>query len=232
MQNKQLQALTEHQENIKFLIENAPFKLNVEDNIVQELGLYYLPYSTGFEIECYINPEYDLYQVIEEFTLIPNIMSVDVNGSGEQRFRIPKGIDGLVCLFHIAEKMRKYAYPNPFSGIHYHIDCTDVFDKFTSSFIDSQASWVLEELDTWCYKGAYNTRRFAFNGGHNWVRFQNSFKTAEFRIGEMTFDYNLLFKRITHANDIMRRVKVQIVPVSQRYGHDAKEIINNRKIQI
>jgi hypothetical protein len=231
MQNKH-HNLTEDQENIKFLLENAPFKLDCKDSIVQELGLYYLPYSTGFEIECFMIPEFGLDHVWSEFKYIPNIMEIDINKGGEQRFRIPKGIDGIVCLFYIAEKMRRYAYPNPESGIHYHVDCTDVYDKFDDDFIESHANWVLKELDTWNYKGNYNTRKFVFGVGHNWVRFQNSFKTAEFRIGEMTFDYNLLLKRISHANDIMRRVKAQLVPISQRYGHDAKEIINNRKIQI
>jgi hypothetical protein len=40
----------------------------------------------------------------------------------------------------------------------------------------------------------------------NWVR-TNPLKTVEFRMGEMTFDYEQLLKRVLHISDILKRVK-------------------------
>lgn len=231
MSNKPQQN-TDVEANIKFLIGYAPFKVDTTDKIVQEIGLFYLPYSVGFEIECDMNPDFTLDDVQMEFRKIPNILHSDVNDGHEQRFRIPKGIDGLVCLFYIAEKMRKYAFPNRWSGIHYHVDCSECYDSFSAEFIKKHSNYVLSELDTWNYKGTYNARACYFSESRNWTRFKSSTKTMEFRIGEMTFDYALLSKRILHCCEIVRTIKADLIPIIQRYSKDNVDIINNRKIQI
>lgn len=232
MLNKRLN-LTDTEENIKFLLENAPFKLDTNDNIVREIGLYYLPYSTGIEVECKMIE--DLYltdDVKTQFQNIPNIIEVDVNIYNEQRFRIPNGIEGLICLFDIANLLRKYAYPNNESGLHYHIDCTDFYEEIEKELFMKHKDYILSELDKWDYKGTYNRRTISIDVGGVWVRLQSFFKTMEFRIGEMTFDYNLLFKRITHLNTIVRTIKSDIQPVITKYGNNNIEIIKTRKIQI
>ena len=226
---KQPLPLTREEENGKFLLEYFPLKLKDDDNIAQELGLYYLPFSTGFEIECDMIPDFDK----SIFTNIPHIMEADVNSYIEQRFRIPNGLNGIKCLFHISENMKKFAYPNELSGIHYHIDCTDWFDNLTPTILKDNKDYILTELDKWDYKGSYNRRDVSFDTSHAWMRRQTEFKTLEIRCGEMTFDYHLLFKRITHANEIVKTIKSEsIIPVIAKYSKDTKEIINNRIIKI
>ena len=197
------------------------------------LGYHYLPYSTGFEIECNMKPGYRT----DVFTNIPNIMEADVN-EYEQRFRIPEGLEGLKCLFEISANLKEQALFNPDSGIHYHIDCTDVYKYFNKEFVAKHKEWILNELDSWNYQGTYNKRNIEFSFSHNWVRFQETFKTMEFRLGEMTFDYELLFKRITHANAIVRRLKEELIETVEDddqfgdYAFNEKDVLNTRIIKI
>lgn len=165
----------------------------------------YLPYSTGFEIECNWLPNFN----IKEFESIPDIMHVDCDG-GEQRFRIPKGLKGLICLYNISEALKRNCSLNLSSGIHYHVDMTDIYDVLTNEVIQENSDWILKRLDEWKYDGAYNSRSVCFGIGSTWMRFQSGFKTAEIRIGEMTFDYNVLSKRIIDANSIIRELRETI----------------------
>ncbi len=161
----------------------------------------YLPYSTGFEIECARNDEvFD----VDNFKNIPNILDVGID-SWEQRFRIPSGINGLICLYNISNQLKYNSTLNEGSGIHYHIDMTECYKDIASGFISSNSKWIIKELESWEYKGSYNTKKCGY--GISWLRYNGRTQTAEFRIGEMTFDYELLIKRIIHCNAIVKRLK-------------------------
>lgn len=218
----------EEQESINSLIRTNPLLLDKRDSDVIKAGNYFLPYSTGFEIECSIRPDTRL----GDFLHIPNLIDLDINGY-EQRFRIKEGIEGLQSLKLISDTLIEKMLFNPDSGIHYHVDCTDVYHLFNDKNVQENSEWILEELDTWEYKGTYNSRKILFTRSHNWIRFQKDFNTMEFRIGEMAFDYPTLFKRITHANDIVRRFKntINIAPL-ERYEDDYEEVIKNRIIKL
>ena len=162
----------------------------------------YLPYSVGIEIECDKSKDFD----ISNFEEISDIMSVQVDNS-EQRFRIPNGLKGLICLYRICEQLKRNSLLNLGSGIHYHIDMTDIYHLLNEEIIEANSDWILNELDTWEYKGDYNFRYCNFSSSHHWMRFQSQFKTAEIRIGEQSFDYSVLAKRIIHANSIIRKLK-------------------------
>ena len=209
--------LVEEEGNISSLILINPTVLDIDDPDVIEAGNFYLPYSTGFEVECDQAEEYNE----DCFTSIPDIMHVK-NSADEQRYRIPSGIKGIICLYNIAFQMQ---LNNIFteSGIHYHVDCTDLYnlklDKFdpnihadnlyNDKYLRPYADLILTELDTWEYRGTYNSRQFS-NGG-SWVRMNSCFNTVEFRIGEMTFDYKVLLKRIVHVNAIIRYIKNELI---------------------
>ena len=82
--------LEDNQESINSILKSCPIVLDSNDNDVIELGLYYLPYSTGFEIECspkeiYIKGNYELLGLHYPYELT----------SSEQRFRVQNGISGL-----------------------------------------------------------------------------------------------------------------------------------------
>jgi len=184
-----------------------------------------LPYSIGFEVECAWQGDHYTQAV---FDCIPNIMAVDCS-AGEKRFRIPNGISGFLCLYEICKLLKTECYLNPGSGIHYHVDCTDIQNDLMSYVSKhNNAVWILEELDMWDYKGQYNKREY---GG--WYRTNFSGQTLEFRVGEMSFDYTLLIKRILHATAIVKRIKNEIAGIKPtEKTEDAKQVINNRVIKL
>ena len=167
-----------------------------------------LPYSTGFEIECNKKLTYD----IVNFKRIPTLLDIDIDSS-EQRYRIMNGINGFICLYLICNQLKLNSTLNLGSGIHYHIDCRDLFERNSIDNILDLISWsnknglyniILSELDKWEYKGKYNARNIST--GTTWIRLSH-WKTFEFRLGEMSFDYEILAKRIIHANQLTRLVK-------------------------
>lgn len=160
----------------------------------------FLPYSVGFEIECKQQEDFD----ISLFKNIPNILDVNCDSS-EQRFRIPNGLKGMICLYHITQVLKINSLLDD-SGIHYHIDMTENYSLLNNENIQANEQWMLEELDKWDYQSDYNKRSVKFDCGHRWIRFQDNFKTAEFRIGEMSFDYKLIIKRMIHASSLIRRL--------------------------
>lgn len=169
-----------------------------------------LPFDTGFEIEC------DLKEVYSEncddiktiFKNIPFIKNVDINNY-EQRFRIPHGIKGLICLYYISINLKIFHELNYGSGIHYHIDSTLDYDYLVGKLTNgSTREWLLKQLDAWKYEGTYNKRGITNYGG-SWIRPQSGFKTFELRVGSMTFSYEQLVKRIIHGHQIIRRFRVK-----------------------
>lgn len=179
----------------------------------------YLPYSTGFEIECHYKqlPSWDIRRdeknssslfKVENFKEIPKIMAVDCS-EYEQRYRIPYGINGLICLYLICEQLKENSALNPGSGIHYHVDMTGFYSKETLlNLIKNNEDWILTELDSWNFKGKNQRGVFDRKGG--WLGFRREKDSAEFRCGDMSFDYNHLVTRIISANSIIKRLKDQI----------------------
>lgn len=160
-----------------------------------------LPYSIGIEIECSKNPEKEnsIYDSIET---IPYLMEYNTPNDTENKFRIPNGKEGLICLYEISNYCKENLLLNDASGIHYHVDCTDWMDDVKKHEISENISdYILNELDSWNYKGKFNKRNIAWNKKLNWVNIRsNTFKTIEYRIGEMTFDYSTLLKKIVHVS--------------------------------
>ena len=252
MDTQLLNKLLQHvgiEGSINHYCSTIPIALDATDKDVIEAGDYLLPYSIGIEWESrlayVIDSETGLerertykeaFQIKQEFLAIPHIIDVDINTNDEQRIRIPSGINGLQCLYQVTLLLKKYCELNNKSGIHYHVDCTGVYKHFTSSHRRRNEDWIIKELEQWGYEGTYNTKRIG--EGHNWVRFQAGFQTMEYRIGEMTFDYHLLFKRIAHACKITELFRVKItetieidLPTILRYAKNdesVRKITNNR----
>lgn len=183
----------------------------------------YLPYSTGLEFECrskvfggeWNNSEY--YQILDNaqvpYKAIPDIMDVNFD-STEQRFRIPEGHKGMIALYRICQNLKQHSFINKESGIHYHIDITKYRHLFfdcpydyegKSSVVRTHKDWVLKALDSWGYKGTYNSREFRTSKG-GWIGMRTSTNTLEIRIGEMSFDYPVLINRIIHAQRIVKKL--------------------------
>lgn len=202
---------------IREAVFTAPLSLLTlkDEALIREADMY-LPYSVGFEIETNSRR-----QLVEEddttldniFGSIPDIMHTDVSFYGnEHRFRIPNGIRGMLCLWNICSQLPLHLETNALSGIHYHIDMTeckafwDLQYDGMRAIIAPHKQWILDELDGWEYKGTYNSRDVDFSA--NWIRFNGGWNTAEFRCGEMSFDYQHLMWRMVHANSIIDRFEI------------------------
>jgi hypothetical protein len=195
-------------ENLRLLVKTNPLALStIKDKSLLRVANSYLPYDTGIEIECSYKKGF-YAESIKAFKNIPHIKAVDCDGS-EQRFRIPKGINGLICLYHLSLALKKYSNLNPDSGIHYHIDCTDISLKryciIANRHTMSPDTFILKALKSWGYTGTYNS--WQVSRQKTAVRFHARYQTIEFRIGEMTFDYELLIKRIINCQNITRKLK-------------------------
>lgn len=220
--NHNEQNLQEGDLNIKIQLRNNPLFLKKVQS-VYEVAEIMLPYDTGIELECFKGKKFN----IENFEKIPDIKDVNVD-DGEQRFRIPNSLEGFICLYNLCETLKENSVPEIGSGLHYHIDFTNYFDKVNQEFIDKVKEYILKELETWNYDGTYNTKSVSFN--RCWCRFCADKKTIEFRIGEMSFDYKVLIKRILHCQKIVNHIKKELL-IFRLNNQDKVKIIKNVPIK-
>lgn len=194
--------------NLRECVHHNPLGLSLLPKKLQGIADKYLPYSTGIEIECSRKDGNDIDEdeYYKDFADINNRCIHTNPGYDEQRFRIPTGIEGMILLYDITEFLKKYYLLNEGSGIHYHISMDKVnYSSEGENILTLPTDWILKELDTWKYKGRYNRRAICVVKEHVWLNFRSSINTAEFRIGEMTFDYSLMMKRIIHCQSIITR---------------------------
>lgn len=226
--------------NIDKVLRTNPFlALDISD--IEEIALKYLPYSLGIEVECDNSPTFN----IEEFKSIPDLIALDIDPS-EKRFRIPSGLKGLLCIYTVCEKLKTNCLLTE-SGIHVHCDFSDIMDggeisyynfiKDHSEILNENREFILQELDKWEYKNTYNKR--GIGGGHEWIRLQPSFQTFEFRIIEMTFDYEVLIRRLFHLSLICNLLKAKCLIYNANIylnniteKEEIENTINNRIINI
>lgn len=196
---------------LRDMIKLCPLPLVGLPQKLKNVAETYLPYDTGIEIECGYKENIYSSDFRKYLLRIPNIKEVDCDQS-EQRFRIPNGIKGMICLWNISEILKDKALLNPKSGIHYHIDLSDIsteqFNVLKEIHCNNPNSFILKSLKSWKYTGNYNT--WNVSTIKHAVRFHSQYKTLEIRIGEMTFDYELLIKRILHCQNIVRSLKASL----------------------
>lgn len=193
-------------EAIEDAIYNNPLPLlNIKDSDIISIINKYLPYSIGMEFECMKKETYD----IVKFQSILNIMAVEVDNS-EQRYRIPDGLKGMICLWSICTQMKLNSIIDLGSSNHYHFDFTDISDNEKHKIRENSNNrdWIIEELKLW--GTALN-----HSMSSNWIRFFNPLGTLEIRIGEPTFDYNLIIKRLIQGSIIAKRLKEDVDPNSK-----------------
>lgn len=195
-------------------IYNNPLPLlNIKNQYVIELIDSYLPYSHGMEFECSQQNNYDE----ELFKAIPNIMEVNVD-SCEQRYRIPSGLKGMICLYNICNLMKDVSINNTESSTHYHTDLTDIWSEIDVSGYRKQKEgfdYITQSLIEW--KTATDLSKVS----HWW--YFNDIGTLEVRIGEPTFDYNIIIKRLMQCSDLCKRIR-NIVPDDYKLNQLQKQL--------
>lgn len=202
--------VTDNFKKIEDMIYSYPLPLlNIKSKVILEAIDEFLPYSCGMEFECFMNDESFHKEIFER---IPDIMEVIVDPS-EQRYRIPKGLKGMVCLYNICEQMKIHSALDLRSSNHYHFDFTDIFiNDITFKYGDAicndnnsiinkeNRNYILKELETW--ETATDLTK-----QENWIRFFNPLGTLEIRIGEPTFDYDIIIKRLIQGCKISKYIK-------------------------
>ena len=159
-----------------------------------------IPYSVGIEME------YDLLQENIKHTSSIDFYCLDKQfWSNEQTFRIPNGYKGLLCLELVSLYLKKYQ-TNTNSGNHYHIDCTENYLEVFKA-IKKEKEFVLSELETWGTNDIINKKEIGQDTKFTYCNLRSHFKTAEFRIGELTCEFPLLLNRILSCTDIIKTVR-------------------------
>ena len=219
------------------VLSKTPLLLEENDQ-VDKVASILLPYYTGIEFEIERGDNFD----IEIFRHIPNILEIKIDND-EQRYKLTNGIEGLKALYRLCDNLKEYCNPDYKSNIHYHIDFTDTFQFVNHESIKLSSEFILTELDKWnTINVAKEKREVKLDCKGNWVNFRNFFKTMEVRIGEQTFEYELIIKRILHLQEIAKQVKIMMEGQYYKYLPKKKhekpkvdnieEIINNRVIEI
>ena len=198
--------------NVREQVRTCPLALAyLKESSLIEYANSFLTHDTGIEIECYQNNNFIITE--SKFRKIPDIISVNFDPS-EKRFRIPSGIKGLICLYRICQLAKEHLTLNPESGIHYHIDFTKEFElirqqsdsaSIRRTFMCKNNDWLMESIKSWNYTGKFNQSIFSVIKNSS-VRFHDGCKTIEYRIGEMSFDYEVLVKRIIHCQNMTKKL--------------------------
>ena len=194
--------------SLRDCVFHNPLGLSCLPSKTRQLADWYLPRDTGIEFEV-MAPENS------DFTMLSN----EVNALGlrdiaysykEQAFRICSGEEGMIQLYKLSHILKKHLLLNPGSGIHYHTSCPNIITKYSNLNLltkESTSELFLKELDSWGYKGGYNKRVLDVMSKRSCINLRSDFNTVEYRIGEMTFDYDLLIKRIVHCHSITRKIE-------------------------
>ena len=181
-------------------------EVNLSEENKKKLDLL-IPYSVGIEVETEPLEEVNCGDLTKQFkNNHPEVLDIDFN-SNEQRIRIPSGFIGAKCLYKFSEYLFNNFKFNLSSGLHYHVDFSELESFPTEEDIKNNGEWILKELDSWNYGGSYNIRAVAYNSKGNWVNLRSYLKTMEVRIGNMTFDYKTLIARVMHVNEIAYKFK-------------------------
>lgn len=172
-----------------------------KDGRFKTLADQMLTRSIGIEFEANVKTDHKTVLILSA-EKIPNIMDVDIDLL-EQRFRIPPGVKGMLCLWEICELMKEHCIPTN-SGLHYHVDCPeiDLFEKISLDY-SPITQWMLDSVKCWNYKGGANKWEISYR--KTAIKLHMDYRTIEYRIGEMSFDYELIIKRILHANNITNK---------------------------
>lgn len=216
----------------ELLLINPESLAQFPKQLYKDVAKSILPYSTGIEFECDKAENYS-----EDFFIsIPNIMNVNTDNL-EQRYRIPSGYDGILCLYRIMELMKIYSIKYDDGGIHFHVDCTDFDKRILKERANENINKILSVLDTWNYTGGQsrgivddnysyagnNTDQKIFSIQGTWIKF-NSLNTMEFRCVDQTFHFFELFPKIVQAQEIVKKLKLNKFNTKK----EIHTIINNR----
>lgn len=188
-------------------IQSSPTSLLLLPEKLKNIVRNQFPYDVGLEFECKQDEKMDISLLKKADPSIE--ISCDY---GEVRFRLKgNSLNQPIHLELQLEELKRYFHPNPSSGIHYHIDCTDVDDFLKFTFFvrhNVGEDYILNQLKSWNYTGTFNRWEVSDNKMVA-VRLHHQYKTIEFRIGDFSFDYKTIVNKILHCQAIVKDLKTR-----------------------
>ena len=209
---------------VKGLVMTNPLPLMSEDrlayskritgNLIRYINSIFTR-DIGIEIEAILKSNYSIDDFHEAWNNA-NLACSEDSDDNEIRIRLNvydnKISRCLIDLYLGLELIKKYYKLNRLSGIHYHVDCPEIFLNSNiyrnyDNIVSNQHEWVFKALSSWNYNEVRggNIRQISICKWSQ-VRIHTSYKTLEYRIGEMTFDYSLILKRIIHVINITNKI--------------------------
>ena len=193
--------------------DRLDYAKGITDNLVRYINSIFTR-DIGIEIEAILKDEYSIFDFHEAWNNA-NLVCSENSDSDEIRIRLNFYNNSiskcLIDLYLGLEIIKKYYKLNILSGIHYHVDCPEIFLNCNLygyfNTVSDQHKWVFKALSSWNYdevKGS-NARQISIDKWSQ-VRIHRCYKTLEYRIGEMTFDYSLILKRIVHVTNITNKI--------------------------
>lgn len=216
--------------NLRDCVFHNPLGLSYLPSKTRQLANWYLPRDTGIEFEIELpdlsNNAEDVWSLSPERflseDLINEIDELQLRDKSyhykEQTFRISSGEQGMIQLYKLSHILKKYFSLNPLSGIHYHTSSPFMSTENCCKVLHNNVTGedFLKELDSWGYTGIFNKRGLSVMSKGTWINLRWDYGTVEYRIGEMTFDYDLLIKRIVHCHSITRKIENYIMTLNDK----------------
>lgn len=195
-----------------------------------------LPLRFSIEIECLgalnkgnrtrdLNKLYNVYSLTRDY--YPEQAEEDyLNATILNEHRISVlGFKQLVGFYNVLEAMKHSLFYCKGGGIHIHIDLTPFYysDNNSKSWkADSYYVKLYNILSTDAYlnrvykifgskyAGTYNRRSCEIDSKGNWINIRPYFKTIEFRIGDLTFEYEELIDIVIQLQALIKEINYKI----------------------
>ena len=128
----------------------------------------------------------------------------------EHRISIPN-YTGLYGLYKVLELMKEHCIPNPASGIHIHVDFSKL-SHLNPAYNANDYLFVKKIIDPLLDEVGHIFRedltRLTDKEYGNWIKFNipNDTLTLEFRLGDMTFDYETIVGWMIKCNSFTKKL--------------------------
>jgi hypothetical protein len=215
------ECLLKHPYLIPKLLKNKNYNPKITKGILYNM----IPLRSSIEIECItslsnvlkrnfntMQKRYDIFEYSDDKREIKS------NKICEHRISILNYSQAL-GLYKILEDMKKYCKLNMRSGIHIHINASNIInidylkDSTKYFIINDYLTDQLDKLEQIFgeYKGRHNRKLVNIEQKNSWINIRyRQFNTIEFRIAPMTFEYETIIKWIIECNKIVKQLHFEL----------------------
>lgn len=217
---------------IPLYIKDKSFDPKITYGIMKKM----LPLRFSIEIECLgalnkgdrtqdLNKLYNVYSLTRDYSYVRTEEDyLNATVLNEHRISV-LGFKQLVGFYNVLEAMKHSLFYCKGGGIHIHIDLTPFYysDNNSNSWkVESYYIKLHNVLSTNAYldrvykifgskyTGTYNRRSCEIDSKGNWINIRPYFKTIEFRIGDLTFEYEELIDIVIQLQALVKEINYKI----------------------